>query len=262
MARRVLAAAEPLADSSGRNAERCIERVEQTRLADAGVAGKCAGLSAQRIAQLADAEPGRRARAQDTKADGAVNVIKMVRRVKVALIEADDRLTVRIFRDGDHTVDQKRVRDRVHIRRDHDKLVNIRHCRADERIAPRQDGVDAALAVRVKTDLHAVADQRTAPVVPEAAAGLALHDLIAGGHIVKAAERLDDDTLHHKRCCSFISLRFFRPVGDPDIDLAVLRELRVGRCALLEDRALLGIVGLFIRAAVAQAAALDARDSS
>ena len=68
--------------------------------------------------------------------------------------------------------------------------------------------------------------------------------------------------VHHKRCCSFISLRFFRPVGDPDIDLAVLRELRVGRCALLEDRALLGIVGLFIRAAVAQAAALDARDSS
>ena len=52
MARRVLAAAEPLADSSGRNAERCIERVEQTRLADAGVAREGAGLSAQRIAQL------------------------------------------------------------------------------------------------------------------------------------------------------------------------------------------------------------------
>ena len=54
MARCVLAAAEPLADSSGRNAERCIERVEQTRLADAGVAREGAVLSAQRIAQLDD----------------------------------------------------------------------------------------------------------------------------------------------------------------------------------------------------------------
>ena len=184
----------------------------------------------------------------------------MIRRVKVALIEADDRLAVGIFRDGDHAVDQKRIGDGVDVRRDHDELVNIRHRRADERIAPRQDGVDAALAVRIEADLHTVADQRTAPVVPEAAAGLALHDLIAGGHIVKAAERLDDDTLHHKRCCSFISLRFFRPVGDPDIDLAVLRELCVGRCALLKDCALLGVVGLFVRAAIAQAAALDARD--
>ena len=261
MARCVLTAAEPLADGPGRNAERRIERIEQARFADAGVAGEGAGLPAQCIAQLVDAEPRCRACAQDAKADGAVNSIEMIRRVKVALIEADDRLAVGIFRDGDHAVDQKRIGDGVDVRRDHDELVNIRHRRADERIAPRQDGVDAALAVRIEADLHTVADQRTAPVVPEAAAGLALHDLIAGGHIVKAAERLDDDTLHHKRCCSFISsLRLFRPVGDPDIDLAVLRELCVGRCALLKDCALLGVVGLFVRAAIAQAAALDARD--
>ena len=198
MARCVLAAAEPLADGPGRNAERRIERIEQARFADAGVAGEGTGLPAQCIAQLVDAEPRRRARAQDTKADGAVNSIEMIRRVKVALIEADDRLAVGIFRDGDHAVDQKRIGDGVDVRRDHDELVNIRHCRADERIAPRQDGVDAALAVRIEADLHTVADQRTAPVVPETAAGLALHDLIAGGHIVKAAEGFLNPSLCHR----------------------------------------------------------------
>lgn len=55
-------------------------------------------------------------------------------------------------------------------------------------------------------------------------------------------------------------LRFFRPSETPDIDLAVLRELCVGRCALLEDRTLLCVIRLFVRAAVAEAAALDVRD--
>ena len=43
VARRMLAAAEPLADGAGRNAERCVERIEQTRFADAGVTGEGAG---------------------------------------------------------------------------------------------------------------------------------------------------------------------------------------------------------------------------
>ena len=111
-----------------------------------------------------------------------------------------------------------------------------------------------SLVIMSATKLIAVRD-------PRGYRPLCIGTLPGGGHIVKAAERLDDDTLHHKRCCSFISsLRFFRPVGDPDIDLAVLRELCVGRRALLKDCALLGVVGLFVRAAIAQAAALDARD--
>ena len=124
----------------------------------------------------------------------------MLRRVKIALIEADDRLAARVFRDSDHAVDQERIRDRIDVCADHDKLIDIRHRRADERIAPLLHRVDAPLAVRVEAQLHPVTDQRAAPVVPKAAARLALHDLIAGGHIVKAAERLDDDTLHHKQC--------------------------------------------------------------
>ena len=124
----------------------------------------------------------------------------MLRRVKVALIEADDRLAARVFRDGDHAVDQERIGDRIDVRADHDELVDIRHRRTDERVAPLLHRFNAPLSVRIEAQLHPVADQRAAPVIPEAAARLALHDLIAGGHIVKAAERLDDDTLHHKQC--------------------------------------------------------------
>ena len=120
----------------------------------------------------------------------------MLRRVKIALIEADDRLAARVFRDSDHAVDQKRIRDRIDVCADHDELIDIRHSRADERIAPLLHRVDAPLAVRIEAQLHPVTDQRAAPVVPEAAARLALHDLIAGGHIVKAAEGLFDPSSH------------------------------------------------------------------
>jgi len=54
--------------------------------------------------------------------------------------------------------------------------------------------------VRVEAQLYPVTDQWAAPVVPKAAACLALHDLIAGGHIVKAAERLFNSSSHSPSC--------------------------------------------------------------
>lgn len=117
-------------------AELRLQGVEDAGLAHAGIARKGGNLAGNGRRQLRNALAGFSAHPQGEEAGLPVGLIQLLRRVQIALVDADHRLTVPALGDGHHPVDEKRIGHRHRAGGNHHQLVDVCHCRALELVLP------------------------------------------------------------------------------------------------------------------------------
>ena len=120
----------------------------------------------------------------------AVDVVQLVRRIQVALVQAQQHLTAFQRGDGSDAVDEIRFRHRNGSGGDDDQLVDIGGSRAEEHVLSRLHRLHEALAAAQFPYLHPVAYQRAESFAPELAAGAAPEHLASGVHVIEATEGL------------------------------------------------------------------------
>ena len=190
MAGGVAAAAQRLADLPHRQRQLRREGVEDAGLADAGITCKGVQLAIYCGAQCVQSLPCCGADAQHLYGGAGVDAVQLVRRVKVALVQTQQYLAALQRCDGGDAVDEVRLRHRDGGAGNDDQLVDVGGGGAEEYVLPRLHGLYKALAAAQLPYLHPVAHQRAESLAPEPAPGAALQHLIAGVHIVEAAEGL------------------------------------------------------------------------
>ena len=198
MARGVAAAADAVGDRADLRAERAVETVEHARLADARVACEGGYLSADALAQRVDAVARPRAHAQHLDAALPVGLIQLVARVRVGLVDDDERRDLLVYRDGCHLVDEKRVGHGRRGARDRYNKVEVRDRRTDEAVSARRDAHEIARPVRLHLKLNAVAHDGFPNGLAEFSARLALDQPFRRIHIIKSADALENNAFGQK----------------------------------------------------------------
>ena len=116
---------------------------------------------------------------------------------QIVLIDDDEGRDALQLGDGEHAVDEERLRHRHGAGGQHDQLVDIGNGGADEGILAGQKLLEHALARALPRDADEIAHQRRLVLPPKAAAGAALDDAVLGLHIIEAAQGFDDPVLLH-----------------------------------------------------------------
>ena len=182
--------AQGLADLPHRQGKTGVQGVENAGLPHAGVAGEGAELSGQLPAQLVDPLAGDGADPQHPDGGAAVYPVQLLRRVQVALVQAQQHPAVLQGGNGADAVDEIRVRHRQGGGGDDHQLVDVGRRRAVEGVAAGLHRLHKALAAAQLPDLDPVPHQGRQPLPAELAPGPALQGLRPGVHIVKPAEGL------------------------------------------------------------------------
>ena len=195
MARGVASASERLTDLTDLHGKAWVERIEQARFPNAGIACKGRQLAGNTLPQLGNAIPCFGACEQKRKSRLFIDGAQLVGMVEVRFVDADQDLAALQRGDGGHAVDEIRIGLRDGVRRHDHELVDVGDRRTRKNVAPRLDGINHALPAGYR-DLHPVADKRRNALLTEAPARAAGHDPLAGIDIVKAAEGLFDPSSH------------------------------------------------------------------
>ena len=128
-----------------------------------------------------------------------VDVIQLVRRVQIALVQTQQHLTALQGGDGGNAVNEIRLRHRDGGGSKDDQLIDIGGGGTGKHIAARLHSLHKALAHAQVTDLDPVAHQRAHALPAELSAGAALQRLGSGIYIVETAECLLNATPAQKR---------------------------------------------------------------
>ena len=196
MARGVAAAAKLFRNLAYRQLKLRAGAVEETGFSDAGIAGQAGKLSVERFAQSLD--PLARLCTCDEHGNAclAVDLRKGLRRGQIVLIDDDEGRDTLHLGDGEDTVDQERLRHWDGAGGQHDKLVDVGDCRADERVFPGQKFLQNAL-IALSGNADKIADEGRLVLSPEASSGAAFDNAIFRLYIIEAAQGFDDTILFH-----------------------------------------------------------------
>ena len=194
MARGVLAASDLVRNRTNFRTERAVQTVEHARLADTRVARKRAHLAADALAQCVNAFAGVRTHAQNLDAALAVSFVQFITRIRVRLVDDNERVHVLVHRNRRHLVDEERVGHRRSRARHNDYQIQIGHSRPNQAVLARRDRLQIAGAVlRLDFQRYPVADDRLAHRFAEPSACFAFNETLGGIHIVETADALQND---------------------------------------------------------------------
>ena len=119
-----------------------------------------------------------------------IDVIQLVRRVQIALVQTQQHLTALQDGDGGNAVNEIRLRHRDGGGGQDDQLIDIGGGGTGKHIAARFHSLHKAFAPAQVADLDPVAHQRAHALPAELSAGAALQRLGSGIYIVETTEGL------------------------------------------------------------------------
>ena len=189
--------AQLVADLSGLQSNARLQRIEDARLAYAGVSGKGRYLARNQLLELVDALSGLGAHFQRLVACPTVEGGQFRSGSQIALVHAHDALAVVSLGNGDDPVDEEGVGYRNGLGCNDDQLVDVGHGGPGKLVFPGQDGVQSSLAVIHGREFHPVPHQRGNFLVAQLASSPAGGDgATAVVHIVETAQGLKNDSFH------------------------------------------------------------------
>ena len=188
MPRRMTATAQRLADLAYRQVKMGCKRVQQAGFSHAGVASQHTQLAAKRLMQRSDPLAGSGAAAQHRDGGGTVDLVQVVRRVKVALVQHHQHLTALQHGDGADAVDQVGIRHRNGSRGNDHQLIHVGGGGPLELTAARLDALHQTFSAAKLLHLYPVAYEGAHALLAELTTGTALQYLRPGVHIIEAAQ--------------------------------------------------------------------------
>ena len=199
MAGGMAATAQSLADLAHRQMQFRQQPIQHAGLPHAGVPGKGIQLSGDGGAKRRQSLPCLGADTQHRQGGMTIDVIQLVRRVQIALVQTQQHLTALQGGDGGNAVNEIRLRHRDGGGGQDDQLIDIGGGGTGKHIAARLHSLHKALAPAQVADLDPVAHQRAHALPAELSAGAALQHLGSGIYIVETTEGLLDAPPAQKR---------------------------------------------------------------
>ena len=191
MAGSMAATAQLVGDLPHLEAEAGLQGVEYAGFAHTGISCKGRNLSSNCPRELLQSLPCLGAHPEGGEPGSAVGLVELLRRIQVALVDADDRLAVPPLRNGNHAVNQEWVGNWNGAGGNDYELINVGHRRSLKFVPAGQDFIENPRPViqRGEDDLvpHQGDDPLMAELSPSAAGD---QNPISAVHVIEAAEGL------------------------------------------------------------------------